>query len=85
MQPTAIRLPAQLGDVLRSVRTSRGLTQADIATQLGISTQAVSRLERNAAKASVARIHTLCQVLGLDLLLAEKSRMNLRDAGAPEW
>ena len=85
MQPTPIRLPAQLGDILRSARNRRGLTQADIATQLGVSTQAVSRLERNAGKASVERIHTLCQVLGLDLLLAEKPKINLRADDAPEW
>ncbi|HEY8587650.1 MAG TPA: helix-turn-helix transcriptional regulator [Rhodanobacter sp.] len=85
MRVTPILLPAQLGDILRSARLSRGLTQTDIARQLGVSTQAVSKLENNAARASFDRIHRLCQVLGLELLLQEKSAMNLRNADRPQW
>ena len=85
MRSTPILLAAQLGDILRNARLSHGLTQTDIARELGISTQAVSKLENNAARASFERIHRLCQVLGLELLLQEKSTMNLRDAGMPEW
>ena len=85
MFSTPIVLPAQLGDMLRSARLSRSLTQTAVARQLGISTQAVSKLENNAAKASFERIHRLCQVLGLELLLQEKAAMKLRDAGKPEW
>ncbi len=85
MRLTPILLPAQLGDILRSARLNRGLTQTDVARQLGISTQAVSKLEKHAARASFDRIHRLCQVLRLELLLQDKPAMNLRDAGAPEW
>ncbi len=85
MPCTPVRLPAQLGDILRSARTHQGLTQTDVARQLGISTQAVSKLEKNAARASFERIHQLCQVLGLELLLQEKSGMNLRDAPEAAW
>lgn len=85
MYSTPILLPAQLGDMLRGARLSRGLTQTAVARQLGVSTQAVSKLENNAARASFERIHRLCQVLGLELLLQEKTAINLRDAGAPEW
>ena len=85
MRQMPIRLPTQLGDMLRGARLSRGLTQTDIAKQLGVSVQAVSRLENNAGKASFDRIHRLCQALGLELLLQEKSTMNLRDANEPEW
>jgi HTH-type transcriptional regulator/antitoxin HipB len=85
MRSTPILLPDQLGDILRGARLGRGLTQTDVARQLGISTQAVSRLENNAARVSFDRIHRLCQVLGLELLVQEKSTLNLRDAGAPQW
>ena len=80
-----IRLPAQLGVLLRHARLRRGLTQADVARELGITAQALSKLENNAAKASFDRIHRLCQVLGLELLLQEKGAMNLRDGNALEW
>jgi HTH-type transcriptional regulator/antitoxin HipB len=68
-----IRLPDQLGPKLRAARVLRGLTQADVAAQLGISTQAMSRLESNAGRASFDRIHRLCLLLGLELGLQTKS------------
>ena len=73
MRSIPIILPAQLGEILRSARLGRGLTQTDVARQLGISTQAVSKLENNAAQVSFDRIHRLYQVLGLELSLQEKS------------
>ena len=85
MLATPIRLPAQLGVLLRNARLSRGLTQADVAKELGITAQALSKLESNAAKASFERVHRLCQVLELELLLQDKSVMNLRDSATPQW
>ncbi|HEY0197808.1 MAG TPA: helix-turn-helix transcriptional regulator [Rhodanobacter sp.] len=49
------------------------MTQADVAKQLGISNQAVSKLESNAGRASFDRIHRLCLLLGLELGLQTKS------------
>lgn len=85
MLATPIRLPAQLGVLLRNARLSRGLTQADVARELGITAQALSKLENNAAKASFDRIHRLCQVLSLEMMLQEKPAMNLRDSAGVEW
>ena len=68
-----IRLPDQLGPKLRAARVQRGWTQADVASQLGISTQAVSKLENNAGRASFDRVHRLCLLLGLELGLQAKS------------
>jgi HTH-type transcriptional regulator/antitoxin HipB len=67
-----IRVPDQLGSVLRAARLQRGLTQADVAKQLGISTQAVSKLETKAGKASFDRVHRLSLLLGLELALQPK-------------
>ena len=64
-----IRLPAQLGAMLRAVRMQQGITQADVAKQLDISVQAVSKLEANAGRASFDRVHRLCLLLGLELVL----------------
>jgi HTH-type transcriptional regulator/antitoxin HipB len=68
-----IRLPDQLGPMLRAARLQRGWTQADVAKQLGVTTQAVSKLENNAGRASFDRIHRLCLVLGQELCLQKKS------------
>lgn len=68
----AIRTPGQLGPVLRAARLQQGLTQADIARRLGISTQAFSRLESHAERASFDRVHRLCLLLGLDISIEPK-------------
>ncbi|MGH8146697.1 MAG: helix-turn-helix domain-containing protein [Rhodanobacteraceae bacterium] len=62
-----IRIPAQLGPLLRDARLQQGMTLADVAGQLGVSVQAVSKLEKSADRASFARIHRLCLLLGLQI------------------
>lgn len=73
MEASVIRLPEQLGTLLRAARQQRGLTQADIAVQLGVTVQAVSRLEKHAERASFDRIHRLCLLLDLDMLLRPRA------------
>lgn len=68
-----IRLPNQLGPMLRAARLRRGWTQADVAKQLGVTAQAVSKLENQAGRASFDRVHRLCLLLGLELGLQPKS------------
>lgn len=64
-----VRTPRQLGPLLRARRRQRGLTQADVAAQLGVSRQAVSELESKAESATFERLMKLCAVLGLDITL----------------
>lgn len=78
-----IRIPEQLGTILRLARLRQGLTQADIARQLGMSTQAVSKLESQAGQASFDRIHRLCLLLGLDTGLMPRQARAGRDGGKP--
>ena len=82
-----IRLPDQLGPKLRAARVQLGWTQADVASQLGISTQAVSKLEKNAGRASFDRVHRLCLLLGLELGLQAKSANAAKGAnqGKATW
>lgn len=82
-----IRLPDQLGPKLRAARVQRGWTQADVASQLGISTQAVSKLENNAGRASFDRVHRLCLLLGLELGLQAKSSIASKGSnpGKADW
>jgi HTH-type transcriptional regulator/antitoxin HipB len=82
-----IRSPAQLGLILRAARLQQNLTQADVARGLGISVQAVSKMECNAARASFDRIHRLCLLLRLQIVLEPRTpgrRGHVTDS-APEW
>ncbi len=81
MRDEAIRIPAQLGSLLRSERISKKLTQAQVGAQLGISVQALSKLERDASRVSFERIHQLCQVLGLEMLLRSRTSPNSSEGG----
>jgi HTH-type transcriptional regulator/antitoxin HipB len=81
-----LQVPDQLGANLRAARLQRGLTQADVARQLGVSVQAVSRLEQHAGRASFDRIHRLCLLLGLDIVLQPKDLPGgAATITAPEW
>ena len=82
-----IRVPGQLGAVLRAARLQKGLTQADVAKKLGVTVQAVSKLENNAGRASFERIHRLCLLLGLELLLRSKGSKgkDQQPSSSAEW
>ena len=82
-----IRLPDQLGPMLRAARVQRGLTQSEVARQLGVTVQAVSKLESNAGRASFDRIHRLCLLLGLDLALQPRLQGTAQAVAEPrsEW
>ena len=84
----AIRAPDQLGTLLRAARIRQGLTQAQVAGQLGVSTQAVSKLESHAGRASFDRIHRLCLLLGLEIMLQPKGTRSTKESTArseTEW
>jgi len=81
-----IRVPDQLGTLLRNARLQRGLTQSDVAAQLGVSAQAVSKLENRAGRASFDRVHKLCLLLGLELVLRPKDESHASGSSARvEW
>lgn len=73
--------------MLRAARLQHGWTQEDVAKQLGITKQAVSKLENHAGRASFDRIHRLCLLLGLELGLWKKSEPwpNAAVSSKAEW
>ena len=77
---TPIRVPDQLGPLLRATRLQLGWTQSDVAQRMGVTVQAISKLESNASRASFERIHRLCLVLGVEVGLQPRTA----DADA-EW
>jgi len=84
---SVVRVPEQLGTLLRGARLERSLTQSQVAARLGVSTQAVSRLEKKAGKASFDRIHQLCLLFDLDLVLRSKGAVApaVHDKSSTEW
>jgi HTH-type transcriptional regulator / antitoxin HipB len=66
-----ISVPDQLAPQLRSLRKARGLTQAELASKLGVSQSRIAAIERNAAAVSSGQLLSLLKVLGVDLLLRD--------------
>ena len=62
----------QLGQLLRTARKRRGLTQADVGARLGLSQNRVSHLEGHTDELSFKQLLTWCAVLDLALQLAER-------------
>jgi HTH-type transcriptional regulator / antitoxin HipB len=64
-----IRTLQQLRPLLIGLRKKAGLSQAALATQLGISQQSYAKIEANPASTSFERLHTIVRLLGGDISL----------------
>ena len=76
-----IKTPDQLGTVLRGFRRDRHLTQANVAAMIGLAQNAVSGIETDAGRSSVARIFKLLAALDVDLVLRSRQAPSKR----PNW
>lgn len=66
--------PLQLSAVLKSLRKSRGLTQAQLGTKLGLSQKRVAGIENNPQVTSIDQISRLINLLGARLVVEELDR-----------
>ncbi len=58
----------KLGNRIRLLRIERKLTQENIATELGISVTAYSKIERGLTKLSIPRLESIARVLGISAI-----------------
>lgn len=71
-----VQTPQQLGPLLKALRKQQGLTQDQLAEQLGITRQAVSALERKPEAATFERLMRVWAILNVEVSLT------LRNDGA---
>ncbi|WER48409.1 helix-turn-helix transcriptional regulator [Cupriavidus sp. WKF15] len=64
--------PSQLGQVLRSARRAKKLTQGQAATRLGLSQSRLSALELEPEAISAEQLLALVSLYGLELLIQSK-------------
>jgi len=76
----------QLGLLLRGARKSLKLTQAQLAKRVDLSQRRISELELGPGALSVDQLLTLCNQLGLQVLIQAKAP-SLKEPGRPteEW
>jgi HTH-type transcriptional regulator / antitoxin HipB len=68
-----IKTLSQLRPILQGFRKSAGLTQAAMASHLGVTQQTYAQLEANPAAVSVERLYRVLRVLQVDLKLTPAS------------
>jgi HTH-type transcriptional regulator / antitoxin HipB len=71
-----------LGWMLQSVRKSKGLTQAHLASRVGVGQSRISHLEQHPDELSVQQLLAWCSALNLELSIGPKD--NNSDSGAPK-
>ena len=64
----------QLGQLLKSARKRRKMTQADVAARLGLSQNRVSYLEQHPDELSFKQLLGWCAAVGLELQLTERGK-----------
>ncbi len=62
-----VKTMGDLGALVRSARTARGMTQADLAAQLHTSRDWVIRLEKGHPRLEAQRVLDALRVVGIDL------------------
>ncbi|PRC94401.1 helix-turn-helix transcriptional regulator [Solimicrobium silvestre] len=65
-----IKTLSQLRLVLQGFRKAAGLTQAAMASQLGITQQSYAQIEANPAVSSMERLYKILRILNVELILA---------------
>lgn len=73
LQTQTLVTAMQLGQLLRSARKQRKLTQATVAGRLGLSQNRVSHLELHPEELSFKQLLAWCAVVDLELQLAKRA------------
>lgn len=68
-----VTTPGQVADILRQRRKSRGLSQTDVASKLGLSQARVSAIESTPASLTLDRLIALASLLDLEVVLRDRS------------
>lgn len=64
-----VQSPQQLSALIRTTRKARGLTQAELASRLGVSQNRFSELENDASSLTVQRLLELAKALDLEFFV----------------
>lgn len=69
----AITTATQIGAILAARRKQLGLSQAQVATRVGLSQNRLSVLEKNSSTLNARQMLALLNLLGLDLSVSERA------------
>ncbi|MEM5438592.1 helix-turn-helix domain-containing protein [Paraburkholderia diazotrophica] len=75
--------PHQLGQILRTARRAKGLSQAQAASRVGLSQSRLSAMELNPDSITTAQLFTLLAMYGLEL--AVQTRPARAEPSKEDW
>jgi HTH-type transcriptional regulator/antitoxin HipB len=73
-----IRTPLELGAFLRDLRRKRGLDQATLARQVGVSRQWIIEIEKGKPRAPIGLVLRALATLGVSIDIQDTSRPHVR-------
>lgn len=71
MTKTVVRSPERLGEVLARIRTERGLTQAQLADDLGIDRRYIYAIEAGSPNLYARRLFEVLDTLGVTVTIED--------------
>ena len=75
----------KIGKLIQEARLGRGLTQTELAKELGTSQSAVNRIEKGGQNISLEMIARISEVLSSDIVMLNKTgKINFRVHGGKE-
>ncbi|MGQ0505911.1 MAG: helix-turn-helix domain-containing protein [Myxococcaceae bacterium] len=82
MSTFLVGTPAQLGSILRGFRQQRGLTQSELAAQLGLAQKTISLAETSPERLTISRLLELLGALNAELTVRDRE---VRKPSTGEW
>lgn len=79
-----LAFPAQLSQHLRSLRKAQGLTQAQLASRMGVLQSRISALEKDATKLTVEQLFRVLSALNVGVVLRTAELEHQPDGGGVE-
>ena len=83
LPPQSLVTALQLGQLLKTARKRRKLTQAQVVARLGLSQNRISYLEQHPDELSFKQLLGWCTAVGLELRLGERDSLESTDK--TEW
>lgn len=80
-----VNTPQQLHTILRSLRQSRGLTQAQLGQRLGVSQKRIARIEAAPEVTAYDQIARMVTAMGYRLVIEESPQHRVAEAGPDTW
>ena len=88
--PHTLVTPTQMGQILKTSRKAKRLSQTELASRVGLSQSRISAFEQQPENIGLGQLLSVLNVLGLELTIqarqtTEPQALLARDTDTPEW